>query len=374
MPLCHRRARVFPHCMVLAVLLACGPDEPVGVGAVLSRPFVDAARLAIADGAMTGGLPPLDTVLVNEFSNRAALALELVDSFLLRPHMLGVVGHSNSSASMATAPLYNANRIVQIAPTSTAAAYSHAGPFSFRMVPADDQQGGFLAHVLDSLFPAGARIAVMFVNDDYGRGLRTALLDKLDATRFRVVFQQPHTDEEFVSPPPDRDQRVRATIASMLGAQPDLLVWLGRATTFQLYLLTLRQQHATLPVIGGDALASWQSRDSGLGEWQDVRYADFLDLESSEALLDFRRRYTTRFGVPPGTPEILSYDAMQLLLAAIRDGARTGEEARRWLASLGRGRPPFQGVSGPISFDPNGDIARTYVLVTVAAPARVDPP
>lgn len=374
MPLSHRRARVFRHCLLSSFLLACGPDAPVGVGAALSGPFVNAARLAVEEASMTGGLPPLDTVMLSEFSNRAALALELVDSFLARPHMLGVVGHSNSAASMATAPLYNANRIVQIAPTSTAVAYSQSGPFSFRMVPADSEQGGFLAHALDSLYPAGARLAVMFVNDDYGRGLRTALLAQLDSTRFPVVFQQPHTDEEFVSPPPDRARRVRTTITSMLELQPGVLLWLGRATTFHHYLLTLRELNDSLPVLGGDALASWHSQDSGRGEWRGVRHADFLDLEASEALHDFRRRYSARFGVPAGTPEVLSYDAMQLLLAAIRDGARTGEEARRWLSSLGQGRPPFQGISGPISFDVNGDIARSYVLVTMVPPARADPP
>ena len=361
----HRRPWLLTFAAALSLMPACRPADPVAVGAALSGQFVDAARMALAEAITEGGLPPLDTVLLSEFSNRAALALEMVDTFLAQPGLVAVVGHSNSSASLATAPLYNSNQIVQIAPTSTAESYSQAGRFSFRLVPADMQQGHFIARAIDSLYPAGARLAVMFVNDDYGRGLRSAFLASNDSARFPVVFLQAHTDEELVSPTPDRAERVAATVSSVVGSRADIVVWLGRATTFQLYLEAIRDQAGTIPVFGGDALASWQNRDTGQGEWTGVRYVDFLDLEGSEALRSFRARYLAQFGVAAGTPEVLSYDAMRLLLAAIRDGARTGEAVREWLTSLGNARPPFQGVSGPIAFDEHGDIARSYVLVTV---------
>ena len=49
-------------------------------------------------------LPPLDTLMLVESTNRAALALGLADSLLARPGMVGMVGHSNSAASMAADP------------------------------------------------------------------------------------------------------------------------------------------------------------------------------------------------------------------------------------------------------------------------------
>ncbi len=369
MPVNHRCTRFILPGLALGTLFGCAPAPPVGVGAALSSRFLDATRLAIAEASAIGGFPALDTLLLSEHSNRAALALELVDSFVVRPGMIAVVGHSNSSASLAAAPVYNGHGVVQIAPTSTAVGYTHAGPFSFRMVPPDVAQGAFLARVIDSLFPSGARVAVMFVNDDYGRGLRAALLDNLDSTRFPMVFQQPHTDEEYITPPADRPARVRSTIGSLLETEPTLLLWLGRATTFHLYLQVLRELAPTLPVIGGDALASWQGQDSGAGEWDGVRFADFLDLDGSAALADFRQRYEARYGVRAGTPEVLSYDAMHLVLAAIRDGARTGDEVRQWLDALGApGREPYYGISGRIAFDDDGNIARSYVLVPTRAP------
>jgi ABC-type branched-subunit amino acid transport system substrate-binding protein len=123
-------------------------------------------------------------------------------------------------------------------------------------------------------------------------------------------------------------------------------------------------------VIGGDALTNWSELDRGEGDWDGVRYVDYFDLGGSGALADFLQRYQERFGRPAGTPEVLSYDATRLLLAAIRDGARTGEAVRSWIASLGAERPPLEGLSGPIAFDANGDIARSYVLITIVAPPR----
>jgi hypothetical protein len=51
-----------------------------------------------------------------------------------------------------------------------------------------------------------------------------------------------------------------------------------------------------------------------------------------------------------------------MLLQATRDGARTGAEIRAWLESLGRERPAYEGITGPIRFDENGDVDRSYVL------------
>ncbi len=366
-----RRLPILLGSGLMALVMGCNrPSGPVAVGAALSTPFIDAVRMAIEDAGSPAGMPEVDTVLKYEWSNRAAPALELVDSFRMVPGLVGVVGHSNSSSSLATAPLYNRDRVVQIAPTSTAADFSGSGEYSFRLVPPDSAQGGFLARVVDSIWPQGARLAVMYVNDDYGRGLRNALLARLDTTRYPIVHEQRHSDDELVAPPPDREERVRSAVTVMLAGKPDVLLWLGRPSTFEMYLGRIRQAAADLPIIAGDAFATWFQYDRGKGYWQGIRYADFLDLNHSEASRDFVSRYQDRYGRRVGSSEMLSYDAMRLLLAAIQDGARSGEEVRRWLMSLGRERPPYQAVSGPISFDEHGDIARPYVLVTINSPGN----
>jgi hypothetical protein len=54
---------------------------------------------------------------------------------------------------------------------------------------------------------------------------------------------------------------------------------------------------------------------------------------------------------------------MRLLLSGVRAGAGSGEEMRAYLGSLGRERPPFPGLSGPVVFDSLGDVARPYTVL-----------
>lgn len=367
---CPKRGRwLLGAILAVVAVVACAPTpSPVPViGAALSMTFLDAVRLGFEDGMRSEGMPPTDTLLVPEASSRSGPALDLAEAFVAAPGMLAVIGHSNSSASLATSPVYNRAGIVQIAPTSTAMRYTEAGRYSFRLVPPDSSQGTFLAQVIDSLFPAGARVAVMYVNDDYGRGLRAAFVARLTGTHHPLVFDQPHSDEELALADSAREAVVAAAVAAVVATRPAVIVWLGRPTTFRAYLRRLRLVAGSIPVVGGDAMSAWTDLREPGDEWAGVRYADFFALVGSLELREFRSRFQRRFNAPAGTAEVLSYDAMRLILAARADGAATGEEVRLWLLSLGRERSAYPGLSGPISFTPSGDVERRYVLVTIPA-------
>lgn len=370
-----RRRRWYPGAWLMALLLAvlgCTPAPRITVGTGLSVTFVDAARMAFEDAVARGGLPPMDTLFLSESTNRAEPALEIATQMTTTPGMVGVVGHSNSSSSLSASPMYNAAGIVQIAPTATSVQFSESGAFSFRLAPADPLQGDLLVRAIDSLFPAGTRIAILFINDDYGQGLRRAVMERLDRTKYSVVFDQPHTDVERSDGVEQHSATIRTTTAGLVAARPEMILWLGRAATFRAYLPFVREALGAIPVLGGDALSSYNEEDLTTGLWAGVRYADYVDMTGTEALRDFSRRFFARHGVAARTAEVLSYDAMALILAAVGDGARTGEDVRQWLQSLGRERPPWEGLSGPIAFTERGDLERPYVLVTM--PLRVVAP
>lgn len=353
---------------VLTIAAACAPAEPVAVGAALSATFVNATRLAIEDAVSAGGLPPLDTLLLSESTNRAAPAIELAEQLIGLPGIVAVIGHSNSSASLAASQTYNGAQVVQIAPTSTAARYAEAGIFSFRMVPSDHRQGELLAQAVGELKPGGARVALLFVNDDYGRGMRSAVLQSLDVARHTVVLDAPHIDVEADEVSTARERQIEDEVSSVAARRPDVILWLGRAGTLSRYLGEFRRRLGEIPILGGDALAPGHNLAATDPAWIGVRYADFFDPEATVELRAFRARFTERFGVQLRTSEVLSYDAMRLVLAAVASGARTGPQVREWLLRLGREEPAFSGLSGPISFTAEGGVMRPYVLITIPGP------
>lgn len=346
-------------------IVACSEADPAPVvlGGAGAESFLDAMRLALAeDEAENGPIAGLDTLLVLEVSNRAGPSLAVAQAMVDRPGMVAVVGHASSTASLATSQVYNQHRVVQVAPTSTAPLFSEAGPYSFRMVPPDHVQGRFLAEKVAELAPDGARLALYYVNDDYGRALRTAVLPHLQPDRHPVVLDLPHSEGEVHEVDPE--ELTEALIAS--GA--NFVLWLGRVPALATFLPLATSRVTPLTVLAGDAVSRAHLFCPLEEWWYGVSYVDFLDITATPELRHFQLRFQKSFGAEPGAPEALVYDATRAILTAIRGGARTGEEVRRSLSRLGAGAPPYPGIAGPLGFDEHGDVARDYVLRTIGPP------
>jgi branched-chain amino acid transport system substrate-binding protein len=271
------------------------------------------------------------------------------------------VGHVTSGASLATAQLYNDARVVQLSPSATSRLFAQAGPFSFRLAQPDDEQGRYLAQVVARDFPRGARIALLYANDDDGRGLRADLRAELDTTRHRVVLELPHAEEDSSA------ELIRQAARAVGSARPQLILFLGSAPTLVHHIDALRGAAPDVPILGSDAVSSWRRIRPALRAWAGVRYVDLVDLDGSASGRAFAARFAERTGLRATGPDALTYDATRLLLEAVADGARSGEAVRAWLVSLGGARPPFPGVTGPIRFGPARHPERDFVLHTIPA-------
>jgi branched-chain amino acid transport system substrate-binding protein len=329
----------------------------VVLGVSTSPPYIDAARLAIEDELAAEPVPGFDTVMIPQSQNLASPAIEAARRLVEVEGLVAVIGHSNSAASLATAPIYNALQVVQIAPTASATVYSQAGPYSFRLVPPDDEQGRFLAQRLHEVLPGGGRVALVYVNDDYGRGLRASLLAELDAQRYGVVYELPQWENAVA----DEDA---AYAADALGhARPDVIVWLARGDLLARFLVGIRARLPDVPILGGDGLGTGGIERLPGAVMGDVRFVAYLDLEATQALRTFTLRYRERFGREASPSAALTYDAVRLAIAGIRAGARTGPDLQAYLSALGRSSPAYLGIAGPIAFDDDGDVQRPYVLM-----------
>lgn len=343
---------------ILSHASACGGSDRPAIGIATNRDFEHAAVLALEDAERELGALPADTVFVTESLTRAATAIRTASALADMGRVVAVVGHSNSASSLAAAPIYNDAEIVQLSPQSSAAAYSDAGPFSFRLVPPDDRQGRFLAEQLRAM-EGVERIVLLYVNDDYGRGLRASLIQALGGRAPQVVGEAPHLEG-----PVGAEDLALARRVVEEGA-PDVIVWLGRPLILSRYLRVLRSAAPEAQFIGSDAVAVAPRQPMLSSLWQGVRFVDFADLSGSAAMIDFRQRFRARFGRPATAADALTYDATRLLMQAVHEGAETAPELRDWLNSLGRERPAYDGLTGPITFEPDGDVQRTYVLGVV---------
>lgn len=350
-----RRLRMY---MMALLAVACGAPAPIRIGIVLNSDGERAAMLAAADVNAAGGIHgrPLELRVMRGLSSTFSRdALMAAESLATDQSVLGVVGHTNSAASLAASQVYEEHHLVQIAPTTTAPLYSDAGPYNYRMVASDVHQGAFLAAIVlaDSSRP---RAALMYVNDDYGRALRGTFVQNLAAQGAEPVYEASYEEATRF---PDV-----GTVARLVArSRPALLVWLGRSAQLRELMPPLRTLLPDIRVLASDGFDGNGVPFDPTGMFIGVRYVRFRDLENP---MPASRRLSERFHQQwkgEFTDQFpLTYDAVRLLAEAIGAGGADRESVRKYVASIGNGRPPFQGVAGPITFDARGDPPPSYFL------------
>jgi branched-chain amino acid transport system substrate-binding protein len=77
---------------------------------------------------------PLVIIIAND-DNSIDKSKEIAKKLVARSSVLGVIGHNASNASLAAAPIYEANRLVMITPTSFTNRLSGFGNYIFRSIP-----------------------------------------------------------------------------------------------------------------------------------------------------------------------------------------------------------------------------------------------
>jgi branched-chain amino acid transport system substrate-binding protein len=344
--------------------VACGDPTPVRVGVVFGGDGLRGAQFAAAEVNANHGIRgrPLVLRVGNDGGTLATAAVIAAESLSLDPTVVAVVGHSNSTASLAGSQIYNTRRVVQIAPTSSSALLTQAGPYTFRLVANDAHQARFLA---DELVRREAKaVAVFYVNDDYGRSLFDELRARLTVTSVRVAFESPYSQQDSISD-------ARATVQEIARLDATDVVWLGREWQLGQILPLVRKIMPSARVLASDGVDTRVTAENHGGVFTGVQFVCFVDAEGARPqLMALRERYRARTGGTLTADIALSYDAVALIAAAAREEGLGRGDIFDYLRSLGRSRPAFPGATADIAFDNDGDPRPSYCLAEITASGR----
>lgn len=368
--------------LALAALTACGAGEAgdaiyLGIAGPTSisngRSMRMAAEMAVEEINLAGGIDgrPLALVVKDDEASPER-AIEVATELREDPRIVAVVGHINSAASVAAADVYNhpERGVVELSPASSSLTLSEAGEWTFRVCPTDLQHAPALAEWTYGRLGL-RRAAVLYANDDYGRGLLEAFAQAFEQEGGQVIARDPFLPSLAESPDAFVPYLERA-----LRNQMDALVIAGQAAEGYRILQAARRLGYTGPVLGADGITSLRQAGD-LAEGVYITSA-FLPDRPTAAAQAFVQAYEERYGEQPDHRGAMTYDAVYLLARALRDtgAARTGiasmddaarvrRAVRDYLASVGNETPAFEGVSGTIRFDENGDVTDKNVDVGV---------
>jgi branched-chain amino acid transport system substrate-binding protein len=341
----------------IALGAACSGNRPYCIAIVLDSAGIEGARLAATRINANGGINghPLELRVVTGAEKSARMALASAEQLASDESVLAVVGHTNSASSLSASQVYNARGVVQISPTTTSPLYSQAGPYSFRLVPSDIHQGAYLADEALRLVSRG-RVAVVFVNSDYGRPLHGVVLDRLQRAGVAPVSDTPFGAIDAAAG--------SALVASLARADPQVVIWIGRSADLMPVVARLRAALPHMAIIASDAFSRRLPVDSTRHRFDGVRYVRFVDLERPDTVLqNLRIAYRRTHSTEVSDQTLLAYDAVMLLDEALRAAGPRREAIRTWLAAVGEAGHKFTGVTGPVDFVKGRERAPAYVMV-----------
>lgn len=316
-----------------------------------------AAQLAVNQINVGGGVRGrrLELRIVDDSGNEDT-AVRVAEQLYADPTVVAVVGHLSSGASLAAARVYGGGPtpVVMISPSASSPELSGIGPYVFRVCPSDLQHGPELARFAWQVLNA-KRAGILYINNDYGRGVRRTFAAEFAQLGGTVVEADP-----YVATTPS----LEPYLSRMRNGGVDVLLLAAERPGAELALREMRALGITWPVLGGDALAGIES-DGALaaGVRLSAAYlADRRDERNAAFVADYARAFP---GQLPDHRGAGTYDIVHLLARGIDRVGPDRRAIRNFLARVGRGAVHYEGVTGAIAFDANGDVAGKTVTIGV---------
>jgi branched-chain amino acid transport system substrate-binding protein len=341
--------RKFGFLLGLFLVAACGRGgDSYTIGAagpwkegygVMSHRGID---LAVDEINHAGGIHGAQLkVLARDDEASGSRATEIAQEFVTNPSVLAVVGHVNSGAMLAAARIYD-DQLTAVATTASSPDLSGVSKWTFRVISSDSLNGVILARFASRIGGTSAAFknaAVLYENDSYGRGLAEA---------FRRAFRGTIISFDPIS----EDVDAEPFISFYKVRNPGIVFVAGREKSALKILREAKRQGFDPVFIGGDG---WQGivTDTAAAEGAYVG-TSFNSEDPDPNVQRFVHAFETKYGTRPDAFAALAYDATRLIAEALAKNGKDRKGVRDYLASL-NGSNAFEGVTGPVYFNANGD-------------------
>jgi branched-chain amino acid transport system substrate-binding protein len=323
-----------------------------------------AAELATAQINAAGGIRGrrLELRIVDDSANED-VALRVAQILRDDPAVVAVIGHLTSGPTIAAARVYAgaATPVVLISPSASSPALSGISPFFFRVCPSDLVFGSSLAQYARRALGA-QRVAVIFMNDDYGRGVRQTFRREFTGLGGQVVTEDPYLPGAGSAEPYLARLARRGGVDALVLALPRVA---AEGVVNEASRLGL-----PWPVLGGDALTGIETAGPAA---EGVRIASpYLPDRPGERNAAFVAAYERAYdGARPDHRGAGAFDIVHLLARAMEEVGPDRRALRDYLAAVGAGRPAHEGATGRIAFDSLGDVPDKPVVIGVVRNGRL---
>ena len=329
------------------------PVVKIGCSAVLSREedeaihghhISQAVALAVEQANQSGDLPFLVEMVLGDDKAEEEAAINVAEEFSSDPLVLGVVGTMNSHTSLATAPLYHAASLTQIAPAASNPILTQQGHRTFfRVNPHDMCQGQEGARYAVGVL-GSKKVGIVHDGGTFGEPLARIFGETVVELGSRIVCHlqiQPGKSD------------YREAVDELSASQPDLIFFGLIEAEGRIVAAQLREAGVRVPFFGTDGLKpslflATPAYDVE-GPYHTSACTDVFNQASAQS---FAEAYRNRYGELYSIYTAEAYDAANILIEAC---TRASTLERAAVLAEVANTNNFSGASGSITFDQNGD-------------------
>ncbi len=290
-----------------------------------------------------------DSLGLGALSAEVARATALVRD----PTVIVAVGPGGSREVLQVAPIYREGGLPDLVPTATSRLLAGLGPLTFLLAPDDSVQGEFIGAFADSVL--GARSAVILqVPDEYGIGLAAGTASAFAARGVRVLDRITiRLIRDCMGP---EDVRAYDAVAEQVALRgtPDVAVLAARTVEAACAARALRRRFPRIVLLAGDGTYFERSFLVRAGPAAEAAYlvAFWHPGVARPGSAEFAQAFAARVGRRARHGDAGFYDATMLAGAAIRAVGADRARVAEYFRTLGRSRPAFEGIAGPVAFTP----------------------
>ncbi|MBP8990894.1 MAG: ABC transporter substrate-binding protein [Spirochaetes bacterium] len=335
-------------------ILIGGVGPITGEAAPFGQSTYEGCELAIEEWNQNGGVLRKQIKLIYQDDKADPTEAATVWTKLItQDKVVGIVGTAMSKCSLAGAPISQQYKVPMITPTSTYPAVTEVGDYIFRACFIDPFQGTIGAKFCYENLGARTAACIFDVGNYYTKGLAKFFRDKFTELGGTVIAFEAH---------PTGTTGFKVQLTKIISNKPDVIYIPDYYNDAALIAKQARELGFNGPLVGGDG---WDSPDlfkiGGTAVENGFFTNHFSEDDPRPIVQEFVKKYQAKYNKVPDALATLAYDAMYILLDAIkRAGSTDPEKIKQALVETN-----INVVSGHIIFDKNRNPIKPAVIIAI---------
>ncbi|MBU4285135.1 ABC transporter substrate-binding protein [Patescibacteria group bacterium] len=354
--------------IVIAVFYKPAPKGTIKIGAILpltgqvsflGEGMQNAIELAVDEINSIGGVNGRMLEIIYEDSKTEGDEAVTAANKLINIDKVPIMIVGITYEVLPVAPIAEQSNVLLLSPCSSNPAVTNAGDYIFRNMASDVDQGKYAAQFVYNELGL-KKVAILYTQTDWGLSLKEAFNKTLDQLGGDIVIEEGFSKEAI---------DLRTQLVKIKDTDAEIIFFLGDPANTKAGFRQMVELGINLPVIGG---ALWDNP----GLWQElgnlVEGAMYVKVTTPESakLNEFQSKFLQKTGsdkVIVCSPQ--AYDLVKILANALKKAGVNSMAVKDELYKV----RDYEGVSGDITFDENGDLLNPEMATFIIKDGHVVP-